>query len=86
MPVAECPMRNHPDIQKHMRYLEEDQIAPGCCRHPEHHLIGAYATPKWRDDPQSKGSPDVYILFCTCGRLHRRVMMGSGVRPGWNRR
>jgi hypothetical protein len=81
VPLKDCPARIP---AKFAEALEQNQQIASCCRHPEHHLIGAYYTSaEWRDSPESKGAPDVYILFCTCGRIHRRKMFGSGGRPIW---
>jgi hypothetical protein len=76
-----------------IRQLEQNQLISTCCRHPEDHEIEAfYTTLNWKknldpmgdpikpDQPQG-GVPDVYIFHCTCGRKHRRFLVGFGL-PG----
>lgn len=61
--------------------LEQNQKIASCCRHPENHEIEAFYS---CDEERDKGKPDIYIFHCTCGRKHRRFMVGGGdVRPKW---
>jgi hypothetical protein len=54
--------------------LEQNQQLASCCRHPEDHDIEAwYSSP----DDAAKGIPDIYIFHCTCGRQHRRFIVGG---------
>jgi hypothetical protein len=58
--------------------LEQNQLLELCCRHTEEHEIEAF---KSRED---EPAPDIYILYCSeCGRRHRRLMCGEGIRPVW---
>jgi hypothetical protein len=57
--------------------LEQNQLIASCCRHPENHDIEAFKT------SEKEAAPDIYILYCTCGRKHRRCMGGGGERPFW---
>lgn len=58
--------------------LEHNQKIASCCRHPENHEIEAF-----KSRPEEK-APDIYIFHCTCGRKHRRFMIGGDdVRPVW---
>lgn len=51
-----------------------------CCKEPVKHDIEVfYSSERDRD----LGIPDIYVLHCTCGRKHRRFMVGGGARPGW---
>ena len=63
---------------KFLEALEQNQKIASCCRHPENHEIeGLKSHP---DEP----SVDIYIFYCTCGRLHRRFCVGGNdVRPVW---
>jgi hypothetical protein len=62
--------------------LEQNQQIASCCRHPENHEIEArYSSEAVREREKI---PDVYIFHCTCGRQHRRFMVGSGPRPVWD--
>lgn len=64
--------------------LEQNQLLESCCRHPENHDIEAfYSTKDERFRGGKENPPDIYILHCTCGRKHRRFMVGSGPRPFW---
>jgi hypothetical protein len=67
--------------QHYRETLEHNQKIASCCRATENHEIGAfYSSEEWA----KTGIPDIYIFYCTCGRLHRRFCMGSGdVRPKW---
>lgn len=60
--------------------LEQNQKIAACCRHPEHHTIEAWFS---NEAERETGQPDIYIFRCTCGRQHRRFMLGSGLRPFW---
>lgn len=77
---------------KFIEALEQNQKIAHCCRHPENHEISAwYTSANWRDkkdpfgNPEPRGGvPNVYIFHCSCGRDHRRFMVGGGdVRPFW---
>jgi hypothetical protein len=48
---------------------EQTQNIPSCCRHPENHSIGAFYSSA-RDE--ELGIPDIYILFCPCGKQHAK--------------
>jgi hypothetical protein len=64
--------------------LEHNQKLASCCRDTEHHEIEALYS---SDADKAKGVPDIYILHCTCGRMHRRFCVGGGdARPFWDRR
>jgi len=60
--------------QKWVAQLEQNQLLASCCRHPENHEIGAFYS---SDEDQAKGVPDIYIFFCTCGRMHRKFCVGG---------
>lgn len=47
--------------------LEHNQIAAGCCRHPENHDIEA-----WYSDEEQRelGIPNIYIFVCTSAHPH----------------
>ena len=63
---------------KYFEALEHNQQITSCCRHPENHDIEAF-----KSSPDQT-APDIYILYCTCGRKHRRFCVGGGdVRPSW---
>jgi hypothetical protein len=80
--VADCPARLP---AKFIESLERNQLLQTCCRHPENHDIEAlYSTEDERFRDGRENPPDIYILHCTCGRKHRRFMVGSGPRPVWN--
>lgn len=58
--------------------LEQNQKISSCCRHPENHDIEAF-----KSHP-NEAAPDIYIFHCTCGRQHRRFIVGGGdARPVW---
>lgn len=57
--------------------LEQNQQIASCCRHPEDHEIVAFKS------TEREPAPDIYVFHCTCGRKHRRFMVGSGTRPRW---
>lgn len=57
--------------------LEQNQLLASCCRHPENHDIEAFRS------KESEAAPDVYILYCPCGRKHIRWMCADGIRPVW---
>lgn len=51
--------------------LEQDQRLSSCCRHPETHEIEA------RYSSTANGLPDIYWFWCTCGRRHRKFVVGG---------
>ena len=60
--------------------LEQNQLLASCCRHPENHEIEAH-----KSHPDEE-LPDIYIFTCTCGRQHRRWLLGQVddvPRPVW---
>lgn len=66
---------------KYLEALEQNQLIPSCCRHPENHDIEALYS---SDQDKEKGLPDIYVFHCTCGRKHTRLCVGGGdVRPFW---
>jgi hypothetical protein len=69
--------------QRFIEALEQNQQIASCCRHPENHDIEAWFS---CEADRDKGIPDIYILHCTCGRQHRRFMVGGGKRPFWETR
>lgn len=72
--VAECPVRDKLPIRFFER-LEQDQLLPTCCRHPENHDIEAFFTSETQAET---GIADLYIFYCTCGKRHVRLMGGNG--------
>lgn len=63
---------------KYISALEENQLLNLCCRHADEHEIEAF---KSREE---ESAPDIYILYCRCGRKHIRFCIGGGdVRPIW---
>lgn len=54
--------------------LEQNQQIASCCRHPENHLISAWYS---SDAERAKGTPDIYVFHCPCGRVHRRFCCGG---------
>jgi hypothetical protein len=68
---------------KFVERLEQDQKLAHCCRHPENHDIVAWYTCEAEEE---QGTPDLYILHCTCGRQHRRLMCTLSERPYWESR
>ncbi len=61
--------------------LEHNQLLRSCCRHPENHEIAAF-----KSHPDER-APDIYILYCTCGRKHIRYHAGRTdrePRPLWS--
>lgn len=64
---------------KFIEQLEQNQQIASCCRHPENHEIAAF---KSHPDEQV----DIYKFYCTCGRVHTRLMCGDDPRPVWTRR
>jgi hypothetical protein len=83
-PIPECPriaVSKLPDgmlPQKFFDALEQNQKIDSCCRHPENHDIEAFKS------NADETVPDIYVFHCTCGRKHRRFMVGAGdVRPWW---
>lgn len=68
--------------QKYFDALEQNQKIASCCRHPEDHDIAAfYSSPNEIKTTPQETAPDVYIMFCKCGKKHRRLCVGQGV-PG----
>jgi hypothetical protein len=66
---------------KYIENLEHNQKIASCCRHPENHDIEAWYS---CEAEAEKGTPDIYINYCTCGRRHVRFCVGGGdVRPFW---
>jgi hypothetical protein len=66
--------------QKYFEAMEHNQLLPTCCRHPENHEIEAH-----KSHPEEE-APDIYIFTCTCGKKHRRLMLGAiddHPRPIW---
>jgi hypothetical protein len=70
--------------------FDHNQQVASCCRNSDEHLIEAfYSTEaeRWRGrDParDMPNPPDIYLMHCTCGRVHRRFCVGSGERPFWD--
>lgn len=65
---------------KYIEGLEQNQLLKSCCRHPENHEIEALKSHPEED------APDIYIFHCTCGRKHRRLLLGAVddvPRPIW---
>ncbi len=67
--------------KKYIEALEQNQQIASCCRHPENHDIEAFYS---SDADRDRGIPDIYILYCTCGRKHRRFCVGGSVGAGPN--
>jgi len=63
---------------KYFEALEQNQQIASCCRHPENHDIEAWYS---CDDEKNKGIPDVYKMYCTCGRVHIRFCVGGSTDP-----
>lgn len=59
---------------RYLEALEQDQQLAGCCRHPENHDLSAWYSCA---DDAAKGTPDVYVFHCSCGRVHRRFGIGG---------
>jgi hypothetical protein len=85
MQIAACPRRPVAKLppglipSKFFETLEQNQQIASCCRHPEHHEIEALRSSA--DEPL----PDIYVFHCSCGRQHRRFMIGGGdERPFWD--
>jgi len=85
--VLACPrvrVEDFPDgfiPTKYIEGLEHNQKIPSCCRHPENHEIEAH-----KSHPDEE-MPDIYIFICSCGRNHRRLLLGSVddvARPVWD--
>jgi hypothetical protein len=55
--------------------LEQNQQIASCCRHPENHAIEAYFSTA---EDKAKGVPDIYVMYCDCGRMHARFCAGGG--------
>ncbi len=69
---------------KYVEGLEQNQQIASCCRHPENHDIEAWFS---CEEERQKGTPDIYKMYCTCGRVHVRFCVGGGdVRPFWDAR
>jgi len=79
--VADCPVKIP---LKFIEALEQNQKISSCCRHPENHEIVAYSSPTAEKLEDGSQAPDIYIFICTCGKLHRRFMLGGGKRPSWD--
>lgn len=84
--VVACPRRPVSEWRsiipdRFFTQLEQNQKIASCCRHPENHDIEAW----YADDYEKEaGIPGIYIMHCTCGRKHRRVMAGRiDTRPFW---
>lgn len=82
--VISCPRVRVADLpegllkKNHIENLERNQKIASCCRHPENHEVEAR-----KSHPSEKAS-DVYIFYCTCGRLHRFFCVGeTDTRPEW---
>lgn len=83
----ECPRVKVADLPegfiptRFIEALEHNQMIASCCRHPENHEIEAH-----KSHPEEL-APDIYIFICTCGRMHRRFMLGNlafgDKRPVW---
>lgn len=85
--ILACPRRpaaslkrSHPTIEMYCEMLESNQQLASCCRDTDGHEIEAWFS---SEADAAKGIPDIYINHCTCGRLHRRFCVGSGLRPFW---
>lgn len=77
--LKDCPARIDPRFYE--RSLEHNQQVASCCRNPlENADISAWYSSA---EDEAKGVPDIYIFHCTCGRVHRRFMVGGGKRPFW---
>lgn len=66
---------------KYIEGLEQNQLLNSCCRHPENHEIEAF-----KSHPEEE-APDIYVFVCTCGRKHRRMLLGAiddVARPIWD--
>ncbi len=65
--------------------LENNELLLDCCRRAEDHDIAAYWTSEAERDRKSneggRTAPDVYILYCKCGCMHRRFCVGGDRRP-----
>lgn len=67
--------------EKYYQSLEQNQQISSCCRHPENHEIEAFYS---CDEIKTKGVPDIYKNYCTCGRTHVRFCVGEcDIRPFW---
>jgi hypothetical protein len=66
---------------KYVEQLEQNQRIATCCRHPENHDIEAWSS---CETERQNGTPDIYKMYCTCGRVHVRFCVGSGYRPIWD--
>jgi hypothetical protein len=79
--VIACPKRKVADFpagwipQYLFDNVEQDQKLASCCRHPENHEIEA------RKSHPDEQAPDIYVLYCTCGRKHRRLIGAKFDRP-----
>lgn len=83
--VGACPRVKVADLpegllkQSHIEHLEQNQLIPSCCRHPENHEVEARKS--YPDEP----APDIYVFYCGCGRKHRFFCVGqSDKRPMWD--
>ncbi len=63
----------------------QDPNLKDCCRQAENHDIAAYWTSAAERDRRTatgdRVAPDVYILYCACGCMHRRFCVGGDRRP-----
>lgn len=83
--VLACPRRPVADLMgilpiRFIETQEHNQQISSCCRHPENHDIEGWFS---NAEEEQRGTPDIYILHCTCGRRHIRFMCGGGFRPTW---
>jgi hypothetical protein len=58
--------------------LEHNQQVRSCCRNTETHEIEAFFS---SPTDEAKGIPDIYIIYCQCGRKHRTFCVGGSHRP-----
>lgn len=64
--------------EKYLTRLQDDDRLAECCRDAVKHDIEAwYSSAADRD----KGIPDIYVMYCQCGREHRRFCVGGSHRP-----
>ncbi len=67
--------------ERYLTSLEQNQQILSCCRHPENNEIEAWYA---NAEQEAKREPDIYILYCKCGRRHRRFCVGNvDTRPFW---
>ncbi|MGE0853871.1 MAG: hypothetical protein AB7O44_30385 [Hyphomicrobiaceae bacterium] len=73
--------------------LERNQDVPSCCRRWEdHHIAAFFSSREWMERRRKDGypepwggKPDIYILYCQCGRQHITAQQGQGghISPTW---